>query len=190
MKIEEYTGVVYDNFYIHFDSDGHVYLISNVKSSEFKNLEINTTMIPNFVSGKKNCRKYNISYFQEIKDGKLTDEDDAEDLIKTEYHFHNIDKITREDPEIVLQYSKQSKKWMIRKGNILEEKLTVFSVIPIYVVKFDSPHFLCASYFIDAIQLLTENQEFNFQSQLEEDLENISLLTIRKIRFSLEITDV
>ena len=190
MEIEEYNGIAYDNFYIHFDSEGQVHLISNVKSSEFKNLEINTNIIPNFVSGKKDCRNYNISYFQEIKDGRLTDEDNAEDLIKTEYHFYNIDKSAREDPEIVLQYNKQSKKWIIQKGNILEERLMIFSVIPVYVVKFDSPHFLYASYFIDAIKLLTESQEFDFQSCLEEDLENISLLTVKKLRFSLEITDV
>jgi hypothetical protein len=190
MEIEEPSGVVYDNFYIHFDDTGYVHLISNLQSLEFKNLKINTSMIPNFLLGKKDCRKYNILYFQEIKDGKITDEDSAEDLIKTEYHFFNIEKVSQDNPEIIIQYDKKGKTWIIKKENILEEKLTVFSVIPIYIVKFDSPHFLYASYFVDTNDLSICDQKFNFQSQLEEDLENISLLTIKKIRFSLEIINV
>jgi hypothetical protein len=189
-EIEEFSGEVYNSFYIYYEDSGYVHLISNIQSLEFKNLEINPEMIPNFILGKKDCRKYNIIYFQEIKEGKITDEDDSEDLIKTEYHFYNIDKHQIHNPEIILKYNKKKKCWVIKKFNILEEKLTVQSSIPIYVVKFDSPHFLYATYIIDANKLLEESQEFNFQSTLEEDLENISLLTIRKLKFSLEIEDV
>jgi hypothetical protein len=188
--IEEFSGVVYNNFYIHYEDSGYVHLISNVQSLEFKNLEINPEMIPNFILGKKDCRKYNIVYFQEIKEGKITDEDNSEDLIKTEYHFYNIEKSRISNPEIVVKYNKKKKCWIIEKFNILEEKLTVQSAFPIYIVKFDSPHFLYATYIIDTNKLLSETQTFSFQSDLEEDLENISLLTVKKLKFSLEIEDV
>jgi hypothetical protein len=189
-EIEEFSGVVYNNFYVHYEDSGCVRLISNTQSLDFKNLEINPDMIPNFILGKKDCRRYNIEYFQEIKEGKITDEDDSEDLIKTEYHFYNIEKFSIDNPEITIKYNKKSKIWKIEKSKILEEKLMIQSFIPIYVVKFDSPHFLYATYIVDTGKLLNDPQEFIFQTDFEEELENISLLTIKKLKFSLELENV
>ena len=62
-KEKSQVGVVYNTFFVHYDQEGNVHQLSNIKDEQYKIFEIDLFLIDDFLKGKKDCKKYNIKYF-------------------------------------------------------------------------------------------------------------------------------
>jgi hypothetical protein len=179
---EIFSGAVYNNFFIHYDDEGKVYLISNVKDDTLNNYEIKVSLIPNFLSGLKDCTKYKIEYFYNINSGLITDREEQTDLIKTDYLLYEIPSVIINDWEILLEHDKSVNAWIVSASVQAIERLEIITNIQIYVCKKDNPYFLINAYTINAKDLINNPIQLEFCSELENEFENLTVYTVRQFR--------
>jgi hypothetical protein len=187
--VEVYSGQVCNNFFVHYDDTGQVYLLSTCRDEMLKNLEISVDLIQSFLAGKKSCKDYSIEYFIEIKDGTILDTDETVDLIKSEFVFLNVpidDAVT----ELTFEYNVAKQSWIIIPGIGLTNRLLAMPRISFYICKKNNPYFLYASYFLDPAQLVNGPMEIPFTTKIEETLSKISVMTLKKFRsYSIRTND-
>ena len=176
------VGHVITHFYVHYDTEGKVHLVSNVKDDTLNNFEINVDLIPNFIKGFKDCTKYKIDYFFNINAGLISDVEEQEDLIKTDYILYELPKIEENMLDVVFEHNKETKTWSASVMSHATERLSIVPYIPFYVCKKDNPYFLIASYKANAEDLMKGLVKFDFVSDLELDFSTLSVYTIKKFR--------
>ncbi len=180
--ITESIGHVVTHFYVHYDNDGKVHLVSNVKDENFNNFEIGIDLIPNFIRGFKDCTKYKIDYFFNINAGLITDTEEQEDLIKTDYILHEVPKINLETCDITFEHNATNKTWTVFAAPQAAERLAIVLTVPFYICKKNDPYYLIASHVAKASDLVNGIVIFDFVSDLELDFSNISVYTFKKFR--------
>jgi hypothetical protein len=175
-------GYEVKSFFVHYDNDGKVYLVSNVKDESLNNFEISIDLIPNFIRGIKDCTKYKIDYFFNISAGLISDTEEQEDLIKTDYILYEIPKKDLLTYDVLFEYNITEKVWTATTTAQAADRLTIVSTVPFYVCKKDNPCFLIAEYIASATDLINGPVSFEFTSDMELDFSNISVYTIKKFR--------
>lgn len=171
---------VYNNVFVYYDDQGTVHLISNVKSQEFNNLEIDINLINSFMIGKKYYGDYDIEHFYNISKGHIVDNEDVEKIIKSETLLFHIEYSSLSSNEIIIEHNEKERKWKFYARPGLDEKLNILSRTEFFVCKKDDPHFLYATYSFEPKRLLEGLLEFDFKTDLELNVDNISLVTVKK----------
>lgn len=182
IKKEELVQLVYDKKYLHYDNAGLVVGISIDPSRTFKNFQIELELIPNFISGKKNFINYKIDYFLNIAEGLISDEDDIEDVLKNQVVLYEIPVEENNNTfDIVVKHDSLSKKWIV-ETTADANKLSAITTIPLYVTVKNNYNFLVSSYQINPLLLVDNAIELNFLVDEESNLNNISVLTVKKFK--------
>lgn len=181
-EFEIFSGAVYTSFFVHYDNEGNVYLISNVKDDTLNNYEIKVSLIPNFISGIKDCTKYKIEYFYNINSGSITDKEEQSDLIKTDYLLYEIPCAIISDWEILLEHDTSNSQWTVTASTQAISKLEIINNISIYICKKDNPYHLITSHVINAKELIKNTIQLPFSCELETQYEQLTLYTTRQFR--------
>lgn len=176
-----FNGVVYNCKIVNYKEDGSIISISNETESELF-LEIETSLIPNFMKGSKDFRFYNIDYFKKIKDKLITDTDDLDTFVKSDYVYSVIEQNT--NSEILIKNDFVNKKWIVTLSNSINQEF--LEDFYFYSVLKNNKSFVLGSYYGKRSDFLNNTIEFNFSSELESDINSILLLTNNKKRYSLE----
>lgn len=171
-----FNGVVYTTKFINYDDSGKIISISNnIESSSF--LEIDISLIPNFLSSKKNFNNYPIDYFKKIKEGLISDDDEIDKIIKFENIFYSITETNVDVADVIIEHHTEIKKWRVIFSKFLQEPDPNFSF---FVVKKFNKNALLASYKFN--NSMDRCLEFQFQTSEEENLENVEVLVYKKYR--------
>jgi hypothetical protein len=181
-SFEPSIGHVVTHFYVHYDNDGNVHLVSNVKDENLNNFEIGVELIPNFIKGLKDGTKYKIDYFFNINAGLISDIDEQEDLIKTDYILYEIPKNDLKIYDIKIEHDASSNSWTASVMSQAAERLSIVPTVPFYVCRKNNPYFLIASHVANSTDLIKGSVKFEFISDLELDFSNLSVYTIKKFR--------
>jgi hypothetical protein len=182
LTVELQTGHAVNSFFVHYDNEGKVNLVSNVKDETLNNFEISTELIPNFVRGFKDCTKYKIDYFFNINAGLISDTEEQEDIVKTDYILYELSKKDLKKYDILFEHDLSEQAWCATVMPHAIERLAIVSNVSFYVCKKDNPYFLLAEYSADATDLIDGSVKFQFNSDLELDFSNLSVYTIKKFR--------
>lgn len=174
---EHINGFVYNSRFVNYDDSGKILSISLEKES-INNIEIDNDLIPNFISAVKDFNNYNIQYFLKIKQGLISDEDELDTIVKSEYVFHKI--VSDEDTyEVLIRHDLKNKKWHVDFSNlILDNSVSNFVF---YVTKKSNKNFLISSYNIHDIS--DSHFEFDFKTIDEEQFSGIEVLVYRKFKY-------
>lgn len=171
-EIIEFNGIVYNTKFINYSTTGEVLSIDNLPSSKLF-LEIDINLIPNFINGNKDYRKYNIDYFKKIAEGLLTDYDDCGAIVQSDYVFSKI--LDNNNFDILITHNKNLSLWTVNFLNQLEvENLSFFTVLK------SNKSFVLGSYHLNKSE--KDKQIFSFKSVLENDFEKIDVLTYNRPR--------
>lgn len=176
------TGHVVNSFFVHYDNEGKVILVSNIKDENLNNFEIGVDLIPNFIRGFKDCTKYKIDYFFNIGAGLISDIEEQEDLVKTDYILYELSKKDLTTYDILFEHDSDEQVWYASVMPHAIERLAIVADVPFYVCKKDNPYFLISEYHAAATDLTNGSVKFQFNSQLELDFSNLSVYTIKKFR--------
>jgi hypothetical protein len=179
---EVFSGAVYTSFFVHYDNEGTVYLISNVKNDTMNNYEIKVSLIPNFISGMKDCTNYKIEYFYNINSGLITDKEEQTDLIKTDYLLYEVPCAIINDWEILLEHDSTNHNWILTVSVQAMNKLEIINNVSIYVCKKDNPYYLITSHVINAKELIRNSIQLPFSSELENKFDQLTIYTTRQFR--------
>jgi hypothetical protein len=174
------AGQVYNTFYVHYDSEGKVYSVSNTPSDVLSNFEIDINLIQNFVEGKKDSTKFDIEYFYNISKGLIVDGEDRELTIKSETLLYTIPKDSSSSDEIVVEHDAKNLQWTVTARKGIDEKLTIISSINLFVCKKDDPHFLYTQYSITPRELINNTLYIPFKTEIEKDFNSVMLTTLKK----------
>lgn len=174
-----FNGVVYTTKFINYTDNGKVVSISFEKEEGYKFLEIELDLIPNFVSFNKSFHNYTIEYFRKIKDGLLTDSDEEDTIVKTEYTYYTIPKQVG-NSEVIIEHNLANKHWLVRISDVLNlENLSDFSF---HVAHLNNKNFLISSYTVQVENIIDNKIIFEFNSSEEQEFDKIQLLTYKKFK--------
>jgi len=177
------AGQVYNTFYVHYDSEGKVYSVSNTPSDVLSNFEIDINLIQNFVEGKKDPTKFDIEYFYNISKGLIVDSEDRELVIKSETLLYTIPTTVSSSDEIIIEHDAKNSQWIVTARNGIDEQLTIISSMSLFVCKKDDPHFLYTRYSITPRELIDNALHLPFKTEIEKDFSSIMLTTLKKFNF-------
>lgn len=179
---EPLAGQAVTHFFVHYDNEGKVHLVSNVKDETLNNFAISVDLIPNFIRGFKDCTKYKIDYFFNVNAGLISDAEEQEDLIKTDYILYELPNTQAKMVDVFFEHDSKEKNWTASVMSHATERLSIVSSVPFYVCKKDNPYFLIAAHVANASDLMNGSVKFDFISDLELDFSNLSVYTIKKFR--------
>lgn len=180
-KIVEFNGVVYTTRFVHYNDQGEVFGIGGLPDQNFKNFEIKIDLIPNFVSLKKNYRIYNIDYFVKIAEGLITDEEEIEDADKNNLIPFEVLFEQNKNAELSIVHDATNKQWVV-SSTAYKNKLETISSIPLYITIKNNYNFLLSSYSINTLDLIDKQVTLDFLTDVEQDINSISILTVKKFR--------
>lgn len=171
-------AVVYNSSFIYFDDAGEVHGLSNVLSDQYKNFEIDTSLIEDFFLNKKNFKNYNIDYFFNLSKGVIELEEE-QTVIESNLSLYLIPRTSAYNNELTIDHDVKNSKWIITIRKDVVDKLDIISNLVFFVTKANDPYFLYRSFSV-ATNEIKDNVEINFNTEEENSLTNISLLTVKK----------
>lgn len=175
--ITVFNGAVYSSRFINYDDSGKILSISLEKEGP-KFLEIENDLIPNFISSTKDYNNYNIQYFLKIKQGLITDEDEADAIVKFEHIFYSV-KSSLDIYEIQISHDRKNRKWYVNFSDLVGDEMR--PDFTFYVVRKDNKNMLLSSYNLKDVS--KSNFEFNFKTELEESFEDVEVLVYKKLKY-------
>lgn len=168
------TGI-YNSSFIYFDSDGTVHGISNVASEQFKNFEIDNSLVESFYNHKKILANYNIEYFFNLTKGVVLAEE--EKVIESNLNLYLIPRTTAYNNEVTVEHDLINQKWIVKFRNDVCDKFDIVSKIVFFVTKHSDPYFLYRSFVVTPSN---KSIEIKFETKQEHSLKEISLFTVKK----------
>jgi hypothetical protein len=172
------SGMVYNSFYVHYDNEGTVHLLSNVKEDKYKVFEIDLFLIDDFINGKKDFRKYNIEYFYNLSKGIRISENDTVEYSKP--LFQILPLTYNVNDTVILEHNTIDHKWTVYFDEEALEKLEVLPPITFYICKKDDPHYLYRYFTVDASNIIDGKIDYSFETNYEENLGQISVATLKR----------
>jgi hypothetical protein len=134
-------------------------------------LEIDYSLVEDFLFGGKSYENYTINYFLNLKNG-IVNEDE---IIDTDKKFlYSLSKTLSYKNEITLEHCLDSWNLIIRDD--VKEKVKLFSKLDFYICKKDEPSFLYSKISFN----LSSIQPIKFNSIKEQDLNLISVIVSKK----------
>jgi hypothetical protein len=166
----------YTTMLVQYDDQGQVHFISNAYNTEYKNFQINLSLIEEFLSGgKKNPKKYKIDYFFNISKGLIEVEEEQE-IVKSSLPYV-IPHTNSFNNEITLEHN-ASLGWTLHIRPDALDKLDIVNNLLFYICKKNNPHFLYGSIHITNLKdtLLNNQIYIKFNTLIEENLDNFSVV--------------
>jgi len=177
-KEKSQVGVVYNTFFVHYDQEGNVHQLSNIKDEQYKIFEIDLFLIDDFLKGKKDCKKYNIEYFYNLSKGVITHEQDNIEYSKP--LFQILPLVDSYDNNITVEHDMINKQWTVFADEDALDKLSVLPGLSFYVSKKNDPHFLYRSFTVSSEELEQGPVICEFATNNESDLTSISIATLKR----------
>ena len=177
-KEKSQVGVVYNTFFVHYDQEGNVHQLSNIKDEQYKIFEIDLFLIDDFLKGKKDCKKYNIEYFYNLSKGVITHEQDNIEYSKP--LFQILPLVDSYDNNITVEHDMINKQWTVFADEDALDKLSVLPGLSFYVSKKNDPHFLYRSFTVSSEELEQGPVICEFSTDNELDLTSISIATLKR----------
>lgn len=172
-------GQAYSTHFIHYDDEGVCHLISNTKSSVYKNFEIDLFLIEDYITGKKSCAAHDIEYFFNLSKGIILNESEAVPYSKILFQIIPvIDQNT--DSDVTIYHHADKKEWIVRIDDTIKEKLDIIPGLTFYVCKKNDPHFLYRQFTVISDELKKDSVSIKFTSSVEENLDAISIASIKR----------
>lgn len=179
-------GVVYNSYYVHYDDDGKVYFLSNVKDINYKIFEIDLFLIEDFLTGKKDHNSYTIEYFFNLSKGVVTAENDTVEYSKPLFQIIPVDD--SDDSDIVIEYDSNNKHWKVKASDDANEKLEVLPALAFYVCKKNDPHYLYRTFIASTEDLRNGPVICEFDTEIENNINEISVTTLKRFgKYSIRI---
>jgi len=172
-------GKAYSTLFIHYDDEGFCHLISNTKSSVYKNFEIDLFLVEEYITGKKSCAAHNIEYFFNLSKGIILNESEAVPYSRILFQVIPIINQTV-DSDVTICHHINEKEWIVSVDEKIKEKLDIIPGLTFYVCKKNDPHFLYRQFTITSDQLKNESVKVKFTSDIEENLDVISIASIKR----------
>lgn len=175
-------SVVYTTMFVHYDNDGKVCLISNLKDPEKNNFEIDLFLIEEFATGKKSCKNYDIKYFFDLSKNIIPEENDGikKTSDRSKSLLYMVSYSIDDTADLIFYHDADNKKWKIVSRNINKDELEIAGAGYIFVTKNGDPHFLYNSYYLDYRELKNKSLEFMFNTEDELELNKVSIFMQRK----------
>ena len=172
-------GKSYSTLFIHYDDEGFCHLISNTKSSVYKNFEIDLFLVEEYITGKKSCAAHNIEYFFNLSKGIILNESEAVPYSRILFQVIPITDQTV-DSDVTICHHLNEKEWIVSVDEKIKEKLDIIPGLTFYVCKKNDPHFLYRQFTVTSDQLKNESVKVKFTSDIEENLDVISIASIKR----------
>lgn len=168
------TGI-YNTRFIYYNDAGEILCIRPVPPNDNTlYLEIDFSLVEEFLFGNKSYSNYKINYFLNLLNGVVNEE---EIFISQEQKFLYIVPITTSlNNEITIEHN--GSHWNIILREDMKEKIKLFSRLDFFVCKKDDPTFLFLKFSIDLNNILP----INFTTEYEKNLESISLVTSKRFK--------
>jgi hypothetical protein len=172
-EVIKFNGVVYNSKFINYDESEKIISITSVSEGP-NSLEIDINLIPNFISFKKNYINYTVDYFKKIKEGLISDEDEIDKIIRSEYVFYQVDR-NNVTNDVTIIHDRRNKKWIVEFSEVIPKD----STFTFYVTKKSNKNYLLSSYSFNTSEKVLI---FDFRSEHESILENIDILVYKKYK--------
>jgi hypothetical protein len=177
-KEKPQVGVVYNTFFIHYDEDGKVHILSNEKNTDYKIFEIDLFLIEDFLTGKKDHNTYNIEYFFNLSKGIITADSNTVEYSKPLFQLIPVTDVS--DSDILLEYNFKNKYWQVTASDDAYDKLEVLPALAFYVCKKNDPHFLYRSFTVSTEDLQKGSVTCDFITDAEHKFDEISVVTLKR----------
>jgi hypothetical protein len=159
-----YHAEVYTRFYVHYNNDGTILSISNVKDSQLLSIEVDFADVEDFLIGKKQTARYKIAFFENINGPQLQEQ---EQVIKSNELVYIIPKTSSFNNQVTLVHDSVEKKWKLICKDIIPNTEFTF-----YITKLNNPHFL--------LKTIVIKDQLSFTQEFEQNIDNISIATAKE----------
>ena len=172
---------VINKMYVQYDDTGQVHYVNNFQDPVLKNFEIDLELVNDFLAnGTKDCKKYKINYFFNLSKGVIEHESEEQDK-QTTFPVV-ISRTASYNNEITLDHNLQENKWTIYVRQDLIEQLEISSNFVFFICKRDDPHYLYSTMIVEPANLKTGKFDIFFTTEVEKDINNISIVPIRSFK--------
>jgi hypothetical protein len=171
----------FNKMYVQYDDTGRVHYVNNFQDPVLNNFEIDLDLVLDFLSdGTKDSRKYKINYFFNLSKGVIEHEAEEKENISSLPVV--ITRTTSYNNEITLDHNLQESKWTIHVRQDLIEQLEISSDFVFFICKHDDPHYLYSTIVVKSDNLKTGQFDIFFTTDVEKDINNISVVPIRSFK--------
>jgi len=125
-----YHAEVYTKFYVHYNNDGIILYISNVKDSQLLSIEVDFADVEDFLIGKKHTSRYKIAFFENVNGPQLQEQ---EQVLKLNELVYVIPKTKSFNNQITLVHDSIEKMWKLICKDIIPTQEFTF-----YITKLDN----------------------------------------------------
>ena len=172
---------VINKMYVQYDDTGRVHYVNNFQDPVLKNLEIDPELVRDFLSdGTKDSRKYKISYFFNLSKGVIESESEEQDIQAT--FPISMPRTSSYNNEITLDHNSKLSKWTVHIRQDVIDQLEISSNIVFFICKRDDPHYLYNTLIIEPHNLKTGTFDLFFTTDVEKDINNISVVPMRTFK--------
>jgi len=167
--------------YVQYDDTGRVHYINNFQDPVLKNFEIDLELVLDFLSnGTKDSRKYKINYFFNLSKGVI--EHEAEEQDRQTAFPVVIPRTISYNNEITLDHNLKESKWTVHVRQDVIEQLAISPNFVFFICKRDDPHYLYSTMIVETENLKTGKFDIFFTTEVEKDINNISIVPIRSFK--------
>lgn len=172
--------------YVYFDNDGEILSISNQNKTDGSYIEVDMDQVINLITGKEVLSNYVVMFDPVTKQNVIRHRFIEEEL---QFDINNqIYKVPTEElarPDFTLQQDVKNKRWNFILDNLLQENLKKQTVrfsskLNFSITSKNDPHNLYQYFTID-LETLTENYSIPFVSEIELDIDQISVYTTKRL---------
>lgn len=172
--------------YVYFDNDGEILSISNQNKTEGSYIETDVDQVINLITGKEVLSNYVVMFDPVTKQNVIRHRFIEEELqfdINNQIYKVPTEKLAR--PDFTLQQDIKNKRWNFILDNLLQENLKKQTVrfsskLNFSITSKNDPHNLYQYFTID-LETLTENYSIPFVSEIELDIDQISVYTTKRL---------
>lgn len=172
--------------YVYFDNDGEILSISNQNKTEGSYIETDVDQVINLITGKEVLSNYVVMFDPVTKQNVIRHRFIEEELqfdINNQIYKVPTEKLAR--PDFTLQQDVKNKRWNFILDNLLQENLKKQTVrfsskLNFSITSKNDPHNLYQYFTID-LETLTENYSIPFVSEIELDIDQISVYTTKRL---------
>jgi hypothetical protein len=170
------AAVVYDSMFVHYDNEGNVHLISNVKDAKLNNFKIDLNLVEDFLTGKRQCQKFKIEFFFNLSKGIVTAEEQV--VANNQQPLYLIPATSSYQNEVTLEHGSYG--WNIIVNDAVKDKLKIVKRLVFFVVEKDNPYHMYTHITVDTTDLQTGGASVKFTTPQEADLRLVSVVTQQK----------
>jgi hypothetical protein len=168
------TGI-YNTRFIYYNEEGKILAIRPYPPSDnTSHLEVDFSLVEEFLFGTKSYSNYKINYFLNLVNG-IVNEEEIE-TVEEQQFLYNIPLTSSNNNEITLVHNPTYWSLIIREDVL--DKIKLFQKLEFFICKKDDPTFFYSTLAID----LNNISPIKFTIEQEKNLRLISVLTYKKFK--------